>query len=68
MPRYFFVLQHPDGTLDDAEGAILPTDSAAVEYAQRIVRELKNGGDHDGPGLTLIVKDDAQRIVCSVPF
>jgi hypothetical protein len=68
MPRYFFVVQYPDGTLADADGTDLPTDSAALELAQRIIRDLKNGGDHDEPGLTLIVKDETERIVFSLPL
>jgi len=46
---------------------------AEVRQRQRICAaahsgELKEAGGYDDPRLAMIVKDDADRIVCSIPF
>jgi hypothetical protein len=66
--RYFFVIQWPDNQHDDPTGTTFSSDSAAGNYAMRVIRELKFGGGYDDPGLTMVVKDDSGRIVFSVPF
>ncbi len=36
-------------------------------YAERIIRELKEAGGYDDPGL-MIVKDDTGKVIHSIPF
>ena len=68
MPRYYFVLQWPDGEHDDRLGTVLPHDGAAHAYASRVIQELKDGGGYTDPGLAMIVKNEAHKIVFSIPF
>ncbi len=67
--RYFFILEGPEGMSDDdANGTALPNDAAAMEYAARIVGELKDAGGYSDPALKLIVKDSAGKVVHLISF
>lgn len=66
--RYFFVIRWPDHDDDDEEGTLFLSRSAALGYAQRIVRELKEAGGYDEPGLMMIVTDDTGKVIYSIPF
>jgi hypothetical protein len=68
MPRYFFVLRWPDKQHDDHEGAQLPSAEAARAHADRIIRELKEGGGYDDPALTTVVRDSSGKILLSIPL
>jgi uncharacterized protein DUF6894 len=53
MPRYFFNIVDPDGTIPDTEGSELPDIDAVREEALASAREMiaetiKNGGKVDG--------------------
>jgi hypothetical protein len=45
----------------------LPNDEAARNHADRIVRELKEGG-YDPPDSTLVVQDEMGNTIDSIPF
>jgi hypothetical protein len=45
----------------------VPDDTAALEHASRLVRELRQGGEHDDPGLMMIVRDELLKTVLSLP-
>jgi hypothetical protein len=67
LPRYHFILQ-PDELEDkDDEGAILPNEQVAREYAVRIVTELQRS-NYSGPALALRVIDEAGREIAVIPF
>jgi hypothetical protein len=68
MPRYFFVVSWHDQQAEDDQGAIMPNDDVAREFALRLVRELKEEGDFDDPGLKLVVKDEADNELFVIPF
>ncbi|MGB7098145.1 MAG: hypothetical protein WBD95_05160 [Xanthobacteraceae bacterium] len=69
MPRYFFILRVPGAPdHDDSDGTDLPRDASALDYAKRVIRELKQAEGYDDPNLTMIVKDDTQRLVVSIRF
>jgi len=68
LALYFFILRWPDREHDDAHGTPLPDDDAARSYARRVIRELKEGGGYDDPGLTMVVKNDDGHTVCLIPF
>ena len=47
----------------------MPDDAAAIGYADRIIRELKEGGGLDDLGLMMmVVEDEMQITVLSLPF
>jgi hypothetical protein len=41
MPRYFFVVTYADHQIDDPDGTLLPAETAAIEYARRIINDLR---------------------------
>ena len=49
--RYFFSVRWPDHEDDDTNGTLLSDEAAALGYADRLVRELKEGGGYNDPGL-----------------
>ena len=53
---------------DDPDGIDLADHDAAHAYARRVIRELKEDGGYDGPGLTMVVKDHTGKTVHSIPF
>jgi Domain of unknown function (DUF6894) len=53
---------------DDPSGAVLSDNSAALNYADRLIRELKEGGRYDDPNLMVIVRDEMKTVVLSIPF
>jgi hypothetical protein len=57
VPRYFFTVQWPDHEDGDRLGTSLADDAAALDHAIRIVRDLRQGGEHDDPW----VNDDCQK-------
>jgi hypothetical protein len=62
MPRYCFILRWPDWRQHrDDEGTDLPNDAAARDYAHRMIRELKEGGGYDEPGLEMVITDESGR-------
>jgi hypothetical protein len=69
LQRYFFIFRSSDGREHgDDEGTVLANDGAAQEYAVRIISELIDGGGYDDPGLSVIVKDAAERQILAIPF
>ena len=66
MPRYHFavidLIRH-----DDPDGTDLPDDTAAREYANRVIRELQHGEGHSWRGWTIEVTE-GQRTVEQIPF
>jgi predicted N-acetyltransferase YhbS len=71
MPRYYFHIHRPEGTLEDDEGSDLPNIDAVREEAITAVREIvaervRRGDDADGDELR--VADDSGRVVLTVPF
>ena len=61
-----FVDQRREGGHDD--GTLLADERAARKYALRIISELIDGGGYDDPGLSMIVKDEAERQIFAIPF
>jgi hypothetical protein len=69
VSRYFFTVRWSDHDDDDQHETELPDDAAAIGYADRIIRELKEGGGLDDLGLMMmVVKDEMQITVLSLPF
>ncbi len=68
MPRYFFTIRGESVIEDDPHGMILPNTAAALSYAKRRIKELRGESGYDDPLLILVVKDDSNRTVLSLPF
>ena len=68
LPRYYFIIRIGETDHEDADGKVLPLDDDALAYAMLVVRELKQAYGQIDSGATLIVKDDKQRVVFSIPF
>jgi hypothetical protein len=68
VSRYFFNIKWPNYEDSDQVGTSLPDDTAALEHAIRVVRELRQGGEHDDPGLMMVQKRNAQNgAVIAIP-
>jgi hypothetical protein len=69
VPRYFFAIRWPDGRKqDDPDGTFLPNEAAALSYAERTIESLRNENGYDDPGLMMLVRNERQQIVLSIPF
>jgi hypothetical protein len=68
VARYYFVVRWSDREHEDRDGTELPGPEAARDYARRIIRELKDGGGYDEPGLIMVVTDAEGKIVYTEPF
>jgi hypothetical protein len=66
LQRYFFIIRFGDGREHgDDDGTVFANDGAARKYAMRIISELIDGGGCDDPGLSMIVKDAAERQIAT---
>jgi len=63
---YFFEIQTPDKAEDCVE--VAASDLAAREYANRIIRLLKEVDGYDEHGLIMVVRDHAGHTLCSTAF
>jgi hypothetical protein len=68
MPRYFFDVRLSDRTDEDAHGAVLPNDGAALIYANRVIGKLKEDGGYADPDLQIIVRKEAGGNTVSIAF
>jgi hypothetical protein len=67
MPRYHFIIDVPDHTYDDPDGANFPGDGAAKDFGHQLIYELKEGG-FESAGAILRVTDESGQTVHSIPF
>jgi hypothetical protein len=69
MPRYFFTIEGPNNFIsDDRHGTILPDIVSARSYAERTIRKLRTERGYDDPLLIMMVKDDRDQTILSLPF
>ena len=66
MPRYHFHIRWTDRKNDDETGMLLADDAAARDYAERVIREIKEGDGHDH-GLTMVVEKSG-IVIFAIPF
>ena len=57
VQRYFFGVRWSDHEDNDPNGALLSDNAAALNYADRLIRELKERGRYNDPNLMVIVRD-----------
>jgi hypothetical protein len=68
LPRYHFIIRWPDRDDGDPEGTRLANVAAAQRYAERVIRELKEAGGYDDPGLLMVVADGDGNEILAIPF
>ena len=68
VQRYFFGLRWLDHEDDDANGMLLSDDAAALNYADRLIRQLKDARGYSDPNLMVIVRGGMKQVVLSLPF
>jgi hypothetical protein len=68
MPRYYFDIRWTDRERDDPHGTPFPSDEAAYEHAERIVREHMDRGTREGSPVNLIVRNADDKLIFSIPF
>jgi hypothetical protein len=66
VQRYFFGVGWSDHEDDDPNGALLSDNAAALNYADRLIRELKERGRYNDPNLMVIVRDGMKKVVLSL--
>jgi hypothetical protein len=67
MPRYFFVITYADHQIDDPDGTLLPADAAAIEYARRIITDLREERRPEEPEPSIAVKNAAGEVIYRFP-
>jgi hypothetical protein len=68
VPHYFFIVKWPDMKVDDPDGTRLPSDTAALLYANRLIKEMQEGREPDEPEMTMIVKNADGQTIFSIPI
>jgi len=68
MPQYFFDVRSSEWDYHDPDGITRADDKAAIAYAKRMIRELKEDEGYDAPDLQMFVKDESQRRIVTLPF
>jgi len=69
VPRFFFIIRWSDRKIeDDPHGVDLPNIAEALSYAERTIRELQIEGEYYNEEPMIIVKDETQQTVLSLPF
>jgi hypothetical protein len=66
--RYFFHIRRVDREDSDHRGVVLPNDAAVLDHALCIIKDLRQGGEHNDPGLMMIVRNESLKTVLSLPF
>ena len=61
-------LEHDVSGVTPKTGQQLPDVAAALNHAERLIRELKENGDYNDPNLMVIVRDGMKQVVLSIPF
>jgi hypothetical protein len=52
----------------EVHSAVFPAVAADLDYAQKIMRKLKDAGAYRDPGLMMVVKCETGRAVLAIPF
>ena len=69
VPQYFFVVQRGDQKEEnDPHSMVLPNNAAALRYAERTIAEQKKEKGYSDPSGFVIVRDEKNETILSVPF
>jgi hypothetical protein len=64
----FFAIRGTAKEEDDPHGTVLPSDMAALSYAEGAIAQLQKEDGYGNPGMTMIVQNDTHQRVWSIPF
>jgi hypothetical protein len=68
MAQYFFDVRSKELDYRDPDGITLADDDAAVAYAERMIRELREDDGYDAPDLKMFVKNESRRSIITIRF
>ena len=69
MSQYFFFIKRADQKSEtEPRAVILPNDTAALRYAERIIDELQREKGHFNSMGNVVVKNEKDEVILSVPF
>ena len=68
VSRYFFNIRRLDREDSDLRGVALSNDAAVLNHALCIIKDLRQGGEHNDPELMMIVRNESLKTVLSLPF
>jgi hypothetical protein len=69
VQRYFFTIREWDRVEDnDPDGTYLQDVAAALSYAEGKIRKLRKERGYNDLALMMVVTDEAQQAVLSLPF
>jgi hypothetical protein len=68
MPQYFFDVRSHELDYCDPDGITLADDDAAIAYAERMIRELKEDEGYEALDLKMFVKDESRRSIITIRF
>jgi hypothetical protein len=67
MPRYYFIIAYPDQEIGDPYGTLLPNDATSIEYARRVINDLREDLRPEDPAPAIVVKNAAGEVVFRFP-
>lgn len=65
MHRYHFTLQNNGSQIDDLGAVVLTDDAEALDFGQRVIRELLHENPQQHARWTMDITD-GQRTICSI--
>jgi len=69
VPRYYFIVQSPNGIVDDDDGVALRHEAEARKYATQVIRDLKEDDpSFTSQGFELVVKDESGKELFVLSF
>jgi hypothetical protein len=68
MPQYFFDVRSRELDYRDPDGIALADEDAAIAYAERMIRELKEDEGYEAPDLRMFVQDESRRLITTIRF
>ena len=69
MSQYFFIVKRADREDEgDPRAVVLSNDAAALRYAERTIAELQKKKDYFDSSGRIIVKNEKDETILSVPF
>ncbi len=68
MRCYLFIIGSREQWSREERSAVLENDAAALDYACRLIGELRASGRNDDPGLAVTVSDESGQRILSTPF
>ena len=66
--RYFFVVEGPDRRYPDRIGTRLANKELALDYARRVLQELKQGRAEEFKDCSMLVQDELGNTLFYIPF